>query len=176
MLRGELMDKDTQTSTGIKAEQANGSVDVTFNVSGEFAGKTLVVFEKLFKKNDETTVVAKHEDYEAQSQTVTVEKDEPLVEKPSFPWWILLPLGGLGIVAAALGFSPHKAPAGPAHFNATPQVPAKRAEKTETPVANVNKVEKKVLAQTGANVWVLAILAAVLIAVGAVLTVRRKRS
>lgn len=189
VLRGELMDKDTKESTGIKAEKtftaeaADGSVDVTFDVDGKFAGKTLVVFEKLFKKNDEQTVVAKHEDYDAESQTVTVEEDEPLVEKPSgFPWWILLPLGGLGIVAAALGLSSNgssaKNTAEPARFNATPQGPAKpaEAEKTETPVANVNKTEKKVLAQTGANVWVLTILAAVLIAVGAVLTVRRKQN
>ncbi|MBH5301529.1 VaFE repeat-containing surface-anchored protein [Corynebacterium ulcerans] len=189
VLRGELMDKDTKESTGIKAEKtftaeaADGSVDVTFDVDGKFAGKTLVVFEKLFKKNDEQTVVAKHEDYDAESQTVTVEEDEPLVEKPSgFPWWILLPLGGLGIVAAALGLSSNgssaKNTAEPARFNATPQGPAKpaEAEKTEAPVANVNKTEKKVLAQTGANVWVLTILAAVLIAVGAVLTVRRKQN
>src|SRR5699024_314970 len=51
---GELMDKATGEGTGIfgerefTAEEANGTVDVLFEIPAGFAGSTLVVFERLY--------------------------------------------------------------------------------------------------------------------------------
>ncbi|MGC2866115.1 VaFE repeat-containing surface-anchored protein, partial [Corynebacterium glutamicum] len=76
-------------ATGIKAtqeftaESVDGSVDVTFKITGdqvaEYAGEKLVAFEVLFELDGEgnksDTPVASHEDPEDEAQTFTVEKE-----------------------------------------------------------------------------------------------------
>ncbi|WP_052226257.1 VaFE repeat-containing surface-anchored protein [Microbacterium mangrovi] len=76
-MSGELMDKATGKSTGITGSKtftpttANGSVEIDFTVPAKFAGHDLVAFEKIA---DSSGVVAKHEDINAKSQTVSVDE------------------------------------------------------------------------------------------------------
>src|SRR5699024_10799016 len=84
---GELMDKATGEGTGITgettftAEATSGKVDVEFTFGEELAGKTLVVFERLYiaaelEEDPDTDPVVVHEDIEDEEQTVVV-NDEP---------------------------------------------------------------------------------------------------
>lgn len=79
-VKGTLMDKETGkpflTKDGdevhaekkFTAEKANGSVELTFTITkGDLAGKTIVVFEKLYNKDKE---VGSHTDIEDDDQTV----------------------------------------------------------------------------------------------------------
>ena len=75
-MRGELMDKESGESTGVKAEAtfvpetADGFVDLTFTIdTAEMAGKALVAFERLY---DGDVKIAVHEDIEDEDQTVNV--------------------------------------------------------------------------------------------------------
>ena len=75
-MRGELMDKGSGESTGVKAEAtfvpetADGFVDLTFTIdTAEMAGKALVAFERLY---DGDVKIAVHEDIEDEDQTVNV--------------------------------------------------------------------------------------------------------
>src|SRR5690606_141841 len=76
------MDQATGEGTGIfgeatfVAEAASGTVDVEFVVPEGYAGKTLVVFERLF--DAEGVLQAVHEDLEDEAQTVGVE-EQPVV-------------------------------------------------------------------------------------------------
>lgn len=80
---GELMEKtdDGPVATGITAkasfvpEASQGTVNVTFDVPEGYAGKQLVVFEKLLNANGD--VVATHEDIDDEAQTVSVEEPTP---------------------------------------------------------------------------------------------------
>lgn len=79
-VKGTLMDKETGlpfvTKDGnevhaekkFTAEKANGSIELTFTITkGDLAGKTIVVFEKLYNKDKE---VGSHTDIEDDDQTV----------------------------------------------------------------------------------------------------------
>ncbi|MDU5335079.1 VaFE repeat-containing surface-anchored protein [Enterococcus sp.] len=79
-VNGTLMDKETGlpflTKEGnevhaekkFTAEKANGSIELTFTITkGDLAGKTIVVFEKLYNKDKE---VGSHTDIEDDDQTV----------------------------------------------------------------------------------------------------------
>lgn len=77
---GVLMDKANSGSTGIQGSTTftpttpNGSVDVSFTVSAEFAGTVLVAFERLFVGADVTgEPVAVHTDIDDAAQTVAME-------------------------------------------------------------------------------------------------------
>ena len=85
-LKGTLMDKSTGTALKINGTEvtataeftptaANGTVDLTFTFDASgLAGKSLVVFEKLFLVDAE---IANHEDINDEGQTVTVEEEVP---------------------------------------------------------------------------------------------------
>src|SRR5699024_12228581 len=70
------MDKATGEGTGLTgqttfvASAANGTGEIEFTFGEGFAGKTLVVFERLYEADG--TVVAVHEDIEDEEQTVYV--------------------------------------------------------------------------------------------------------
>jgi len=75
---GELMNADG-TSTGLTKSQeftptaATGEVEVSFDVPAELAGKTVVVFEKLYLGTDvKVEPIAKHTEITDKGQTVTV--------------------------------------------------------------------------------------------------------
>src|SRR5699024_3487715 len=76
------MDKATGEGTGLTGETtfvastANGTVEIEFTFGEGFAGKTLVVFERLYEADG--TVAAVHEDIEDEDQTVVV-NDEPWI-------------------------------------------------------------------------------------------------
>lgn len=77
---GVLMDKANNESTGITGSTtftpttADGSVEVSFRVTGEFAGTVLVAFERLFVGRDVTgDPVAVHTDIDDAAQTVAVD-------------------------------------------------------------------------------------------------------
>nr|WP_225751882.1 VaFE repeat-containing surface-anchored protein [Pseudoclavibacter sp. Marseille-Q3772] len=80
---GELMEKtdDGPVATGITAKASfvpkasQGTVNVTFDVPEGYAGKQLVVFEKLLNANGD--VVATHENIDDEAQTVYVEEPTP---------------------------------------------------------------------------------------------------
>lgn len=80
-VRGELMDKATGKGTGIVASKkfiaqtASGAVDLEFKVPSGYAGKTIVVFERLYHQDRE---VAAHTDINDQQQTVTIGKKPTL--------------------------------------------------------------------------------------------------
>lgn len=91
IVSGEVMDKSTATSTGIVSsttftpETSSGIVNVDFAIPAEYAGKTLVVFERIQRagavlnpteKLDPPVVIAAHEDLSDQRQTVTLEEPE----------------------------------------------------------------------------------------------------
>ncbi|WP_368266978.1 VaFE repeat-containing surface-anchored protein [Corynebacterium ulcerans] len=198
LVEGELMDKETGKSTGIKAETeftasgANGTVDVTFDVDADQAGKTLVAFEKLYKADDKTTVVASHEDIDDAAQTVSVEEDvvpgdgdDELVpanpDDSSFNWKYLIPLALIPVVGALVwgssqGSSSAAAPTNPAY--AAPGAPARAAATTTAapaPVATSAAPAKKQLAATGASV-LYTLLAALLLVVAGVFLVRVRRN
>ncbi|AIU29588.1 Hypothetical protein Cul210931_0221 [Corynebacterium ulcerans] len=198
LVEGELMDKETGKSTGIKAETeftasgANGTVDVTFDVDADQAGKTLVAFEKLYKADDKTTVVASHEDIDDAAQTVSVEEDvvpgdgdDELVpanpDDSSFNWKYLIPLALIPVVGALVwgssqGSSSAATPTNPAY--AAPGAPAPAAATTTStpdPVATSAAPAKKQLAATGASV-LYTLLAALLLVVAGVFLVRMRRN
>ncbi|RIJ71098.1 hypothetical protein D1871_15660, partial [Nakamurella silvestris] len=73
---GELVDKATGEATGITGTKTftssatgNGTVDVQFTITEEWAGHTLVAFETLTHGDD---VIATHEDINDTAQTVEV--------------------------------------------------------------------------------------------------------
>lgn len=75
-VKGELMDKSTGKSTGVKAEskfkaeKAEGTVDVVFTIdTTKLAGKSLVAFERLYYAETE---IGRHEDITDTEQTVNV--------------------------------------------------------------------------------------------------------
>lgn len=198
LVEGELMDKGTGKTTGIKAETeftasgANGTVDVTFDVDADQAGKTLVAFEKLYKADDKTTVVASHEDIDDAAQTVSVEEDvvpgdgdDELVpanpDDSSFNWKYLIPLALIPVVGALVwgssqGSSSAAAPTNPAY--AAPGAPAPAAATTTAapaPVATSAASAKKQLAATGASV-LYTLLAALLLVVAGVFLVWVRRN
>jgi len=78
---GELVDKATGTPTGITGTKTftssatgNGTVDVEFTITDQWAGHTLVAFETLTHGND---TIATHEDINDAAQTVTVAEVTP---------------------------------------------------------------------------------------------------
>lgn len=82
-VHGVLMDKTTGKSLKVvadktfKPESADGTVDVTFTFDGsELAGRQLVVFEQLTRKdeNGKDVIVAVHEDINDAAQTVSIQK------------------------------------------------------------------------------------------------------
>lgn len=88
-LVGTLMDKETGKAVLIdgkevtaeaffKPEKTTGKADVTFTFNAtEFAGRKLVVFEKLFLvKGDMETEISAHEDLKDEGQTVKIVKTE----------------------------------------------------------------------------------------------------
>lgn len=88
-----LLDKDGnpyQCKEKFTPDAHDGEMSISFDIdSSELAGKSIVVFEKLFLEEVE---VAVHEDIEDEGQTVTFEKpgkpetpDEPEPEKPDKP-------------------------------------------------------------------------------------------
>nr|WP_234039354.1 VaFE repeat-containing surface-anchored protein [Corynebacterium pygosceleis] len=90
-ITGELIDADTERSTEITArhtftpDAATGTVDVEFTVPAALAGRTLVVFEKLFTGSRVETgavPVAVHEDLKDLNQTVTV-AEKPVTDVPT---------------------------------------------------------------------------------------------
>ena len=81
-VKGELMDKTTKKSTGIKAsktftaKKANGKVKITFTVDTEkYAGKSLVAFERLY--NSKKVKIAVHEDIKDKDQTIQMPGKTP---------------------------------------------------------------------------------------------------
>nr|WP_225871192.1 VaFE repeat-containing surface-anchored protein [Corynebacterium silvaticum] len=198
LVEGELMDKETGKATGIKAEaeftatKSEGTVDVIFDVNADQAGKTLVAFEKLYKADDKSTVVASHEDINDEAQTVVVDDedvvpgDEDLTpvtpEDSSFNWKYLIPLALIPVIGAlawgsSQGSSSAATPTNPAY--AAPGVPAP-ATATSTPVpapaavATTAAPAKKQLAATGASV-LYTLLAALLLVIAGVFLVRLRR-
>ncbi|ADO25459.1 VaFE repeat-containing surface-anchored protein [Corynebacterium pseudotuberculosis] len=197
LVEGELMDKETSESTGIKAEAtftasgANGTVDVIFDIDAAQSGKTLVAFEKLYKAEDKGTVVASHEDINDKAQTVVVEKDVPVENEDlftpevpddsSFNWKYLIPFAFIPVVGALIWGSSqgsssaaaqtnpaYAAPVAPAPATVTTTPAPKPAPAAATPV-------KKQLAATGANVLWTLLVALVLVAAG-VFLVRMRRN
>lgn len=75
--KGTLMDKETGESTGVEAEakftpeEANGETQVTFEITDDIRGKSVVAFEQAY---DGDKLVAKHEDLNDKEQTVDVPK------------------------------------------------------------------------------------------------------
>lgn len=76
VLKGELMDKATGESTGIKEtkeftpESPDGTVEMKFVVPEGYAGKTLVVFERAY--DEDGNLIAEHADINDRKQTVRV--------------------------------------------------------------------------------------------------------
>ena len=98
-LAGILMDKETgkpleidgkqvTTETTFTAEGSDGTAEVTFTFNGKtFAGKSLVVFEKLYLVDTDTkeeTEITSHEDIKDEGQTVTL-TELPKEEPPTSP-------------------------------------------------------------------------------------------
>ncbi|GAA1343607.1 hypothetical protein GCM10009611_17490 [Arthrobacter roseus] len=77
-VKGELMDKATNLPTGIKseatftAEVTDGTISLEFILTEETAGKSLVVFERLYLADGE--LVAEHADIDSVEQSVMVEE------------------------------------------------------------------------------------------------------
>lgn len=124
VLSGELMDKSTGKSTGIKSsinftpKGAAGEVKINFTVGSDLAGKSLVVFESLATKAAPDVVVAAHKDINAASQTVGVEASKPSptptpsapsapkpTPKPSKPTVDRLPQTGSPVSEAMVGIA-----------------------------------------------------------------------
>lgn len=89
---GELMNKADGRPTGITGSTTftptspNGSVEVPFTVSAEFAGEVLVAFEWLSVGSDETgEPIAAHTDIDDAAQTVAVEEAVPVVPTTPTP-------------------------------------------------------------------------------------------
>ena len=113
-VKGELQERQadgTAKATGIVGEATftpeseNGTVEVEFEVPAGYAGKTLVVFEKVF--DAEGNVVASHEDIDDKEQTVTVEDEEkeiPVGSSSGWWAWIIGLIGG-GLIGSSVGGS-----------------------------------------------------------------------
>lgn len=111
VLRGELMDKETGESTGIEAstefvaEESSGIASLDFEVPADYAGDTLVAFEKLYfvkaeaedeigtqdegempiPATPEEILIATHEDIDDARQTVTVDEKPEETVPPTTP-------------------------------------------------------------------------------------------
>ena len=113
-VKGELQERQadgTAKATGIVGEATftpeseSGTVEVEFEVPAGYAGKTLVVFEKVF--DAEGNVVASHEDIDDKEQTVTVEDEEkeiPVGSSSGWWAWIIGLIGG-GLIGSSVGGS-----------------------------------------------------------------------
>lgn len=88
---GRLIDKSTRKAiegsegkTPFSPTEADGTVDVKFEVdSGKFAGKSLVIFEKLYSGEE---LIASHEDIDDEAQTIVIKEEkatEETTEKPA---------------------------------------------------------------------------------------------
>ncbi len=111
-VRGELMDKATNTSIQVTAEttftpkEPNGSVEVEFVFDGTgLADRYLVVFETLTTKTpaDNDYVVAEHKDIDDGAQTVFIEKPAPDVvvddvQTGDVGMWVAFAIGLLATV------------------------------------------------------------------------------
>ena len=111
---GMLMDKTTGKALEMEgqpvtsevifsAEEADGTIDVSFSFSGvALANHELVVFEKLYlNKKDGRIEIANHEDMEDEGQTVKiVTQESPKTGDNVNVWlWILLAGAALGEMA-----------------------------------------------------------------------------
>lgn len=92
--------------------------------------------------------------------------------KPGFPWFIpLIPL----VIIPFLPLFPHPTPAPQPAPQPTPQKPSEQQPSPKAPEKKPQK-EKKVLARTGANVWMFIVIAALLVLLGAFLRRRGNNS
>ncbi|MBG9253134.1 hypothetical protein I4J03_08470 [Corynebacterium diphtheriae bv. mitis] len=92
--------------------------------------------------------------------------------KPGFPWFIpLIPL----VIVPLLPLFPHPNPAPLPAPQPAPQKPSEQQPSPKAPEKKPQK-EKKVLARTGANVWMFIVIAALLVLLGAFLRRRGNNS
>lgn len=92
--------------------------------------------------------------------------------KPGFPWFIpLIPL----VIIPFLPLFPHPTPAPQPAPQPTPQKPSEQQPSPKAPEKKPQK-EKKVLARTGANVWMFIVIAVLLVLLGAFLRRRGNNS
>lgn len=93
-ISGELMKKSDGSATGITAEvtftptEANGEVDLSFQVPIGYDGESLVAFEWLFEGDvagDRDDATAEHTDIDDEAQTVTVEDAPPAEGEEELP-------------------------------------------------------------------------------------------
>ena len=116
-ITGVLMDKktgerllvngsDVTAETTFTAETADGDVDVTFTLNASnLEGRTLVVFEKMYLVDAETSLIGTHEDINDTDQTIHVlRKEVPAVQTGDRPiaqiMFAMLAFGAIALVTA----------------------------------------------------------------------------
>lgn len=104
VIKGELMDKETGESTGIKAEKEftpdspDGKVELSFDVPSGYAGKTLVVFERAYDENGK--LIAEHADINDRAQMIRIVSEGGDISGSSGDFGSL---GGLGFGSSGGG-------------------------------------------------------------------------
>nr|WP_253287180.1 VaFE repeat-containing surface-anchored protein [Corynebacterium aurimucosum] len=189
-IKGELINYRDGKPTGIKAEktftaeEANGVVEIEFEIPEGFGTEVLVVFETAY--DAEGNKVAEHVDLNDGAQTIATGTDEPGTgHKIPKKLWGLIPLALIPFIGSSFEGSSngsshgsssnggHEAPKGEAPKGEAPQnSEVKQGEQTEQTQA---KPSRSVLANTGADVWMLVLVAIVLLGIGGALAFRGRR-
>ena len=189
-IKGELINYRDGQPTGIKAEktftpeEADGVVEIEFEIPEGFGTEVLVVFETAYDADGNK--VAEHVDLNDGAQTIATGTDEPGTgHKIPKKLWGLIPLALIPFIGSSFEGSSngsshgsssnggHEAPKGEAPKGEAPQ--NSEVEQDEQAEQTQAKPSRNVLANTGANVWMLVLVAIVLLGIGGALAFRGRR-
>ena len=194
-IKGELINYRDGKPTGIKAEktftpeEANGVVELEFDIPEDFGTEVLVAFETAYDADGNK--VAEHVDLNDGAQTIATGTDKPgKGHKDAKKLLGLIPLAlipfiGGGSSEGSSNGSSHgsshgsssnggnEAPKGEAPKGEAPQnSEAQQGEQAEQTEAQPSR---GLLASTGANVWMLVLVGIVLLGIGGALAFRGRR-
>ena len=190
-IKGELINYRDGKPSGIKAEktftpeEANGVVELEFDIPADFGTEVLVAFETAYDADGNK--VADHVDLNDGAQTIATGTDKPgKGHKDPKKLLGLIPLALIPFIGggssegssngSSHGSSSHggnEAPKGEAPKGEAPQnSEAQQGEQAEQTEAQPSR---GLLASTGANVWMLVLVGIVLLGIGGALAFRGRR-
>ncbi|MDV2431626.1 VaFE repeat-containing surface-anchored protein [Corynebacterium tuberculostearicum] len=190
-IKGELINYRDGKPSGIKAEktftpeEANGVVELEFDIPENFGTEVLVAFETAYDADGNK--IAEHVDLNDGAQTIATGTDKPgKGHKDPKKLLGLIPLALIPFIGggssegssngSSNGSSSHgsnEAPKGEAPKGEAPQnSEAQQGEQAEQTEAQPSR---GLLASTGANVWMLVLVGIVLLGIGGALAFRGRR-
>mgnify|MGYP002719484182 CR=1 FL=1 len=190
-IKGELINYRDGKPSGIKAEktftpeEANGVVELEFDIPENFGTEVLVAFETAYDADGNK--IAEHVDLNDGAQTIATGTDKPgKGHKDPKKLLGLIPLALIPFIGggssegssngSSNGSSSHgsnEAPKGEAPKGEAPQ--NSEAQQGEQAEQTEEQPSRGLLASTGANVWMLVLVGIVLLGIGGALAFRGRR-